>query len=64
MFHKEQFFWKESLKPTQSTLQYDLTKENKETISIDYRNSNYKHITISLPSLIDKDILLKQLYLW
>ena len=47
---------------TQSTLQYDLTKENKETISIDYRNSNYKHITISLPSLIDKDILLKQDY--
>lgn len=47
---------------TQSTLQYELTKENKETISIDYRNSNYKHITISLPSLIDKDINLKQDY--
>lgn len=47
---------------TQSTLQYELTKENKEIISIDYRNSNYKHITISLPSLIDKDINLKQDY--
>lgn len=46
----------------QSTLQYDLTKENKENISIDYRNSNYKQIRISLPSLIDKDIILKQDY--
>jgi predicted nicotinamide N-methyase len=40
-------------------LNYDLTKEEKETITVDYRNSNYKLIKIPLKEL-SSEVTLKQ----
>ena len=40
---------------------YDLKKENKETISIDYRNSNFKKISIPFEEL-NCNIIIKQDY--
>jgi predicted nicotinamide N-methyase len=40
---------------------YDLNKENKETITIDYRNSNYKNISIPFEE-INCNIIIKQDY--
>ena len=41
-------------------LEYDLTKEEKDTIKIDYRNSNYKLIEIPFPELMPSPIIVKQ----
>ena len=41
-------------------LTYDLTKEDKSEIKIDYRNSNYKIIEISFPELDNKTVKYKQ----
>ena len=41
-------------------LQYDLTKEEKDTIKIDYRNSNYKLIEIPFPELMTSPLIVKQ----
>lgn len=43
-----------------TTLIYDLTKENKENMTIDYRHSNYKKILIPLPELTNKNVAVKQ----
>lgn len=43
-----------------TTLIYDLTKENKENMTIDYRHSNYKKILISLPEITNQKIAVKQ----
>ena len=40
-------------------LNYDLSKEEKDTITIDYRNSNYKLIKIPLPEL-SVEVTIKQ----
>ena len=42
------------------TLHYDVTTQNKENMTIDYRNSNYKTVLIPLPELTDKQIAIKQ----
>ena len=39
-------------------LHYDVTTQNKESMTIDYRNSNYKTVMIPLPDLTDKQIAL------
>ena len=39
-------------------LQYDLTKEEKDSIKIDYRNANYKLIEINFPELISSPLIL------
>ena len=41
-------------------LEYDLTKEEKDTIKIDYRNSNYKLIEIPFPELMTSPLIVKQ----
>ena len=41
-------------------LQYDLTKEEKDSIKIDYRNANYKLIEINFPELISLPLIVKQ----
>ena len=41
-------------------LHYDVTTQNKESMTIDYRNSNYKTVMIPLPDLTDKQIKIKQ----
>ena len=41
-------------------LSYDLSKEDKEEIRIDYRNSNYKIIEISFPELCSSPIVVRQ----
>ena len=42
------------------TLSYDLSSEKKENITIDYRNSNYKFIQITIPEIIEKPLTVKQ----
>ena len=41
-------------------LQYDLTKEEKDSIKIDYRNANYKLIEIKFPELLSTPLIVKQ----
>lgn len=41
-------------------LHYDVATQNKESMTIDYRNSNYKTVMIPLPELTDKQIAIKQ----
>ena len=41
-------------------LNYDLSKEDKDLIKVDYRNSNYKIIEIPLPELCPSPITVKQ----
>ena len=41
-------------------LQYDLTKEEKDSIKIDYRNANYKLIEIQFPELLSSPLIVKQ----
>ena len=41
-------------------LQYDLTKEEKDSIKVDYRNSNYKLIEIPFPELMSSPLIVKQ----
>ena len=41
-------------------LSYDLSKEEKDTISVDYRNSNYKLIELSFPEISKNPIVVKQ----
>ena len=39
---------------------YDLTKEDKDTIRVDYRNSNYKLIEIPFPEVSPSPLIVKQ----
>ena len=41
-------------------LKYDLSKEEKDSIKVDYRNANYKLIEISFPELISSPLIVKQ----
>ena len=41
-------------------LKYDLSKEEKDSIKIDYRNANYKLIEIQFPELISGPLIIKQ----
>ena len=41
-------------------LQYDLSKEEKDSIKIDYRNANYKLIEIQFPELLSSPLIVKQ----
>ena len=41
-------------------LNYDLSKEDKDLIKVDYRNSNYKIIEIPFPELCQSPIVVKQ----
>ena len=41
-------------------LNYDLSKEDKDIIRVDYRNSNYKIIEIAFPELCSSPIIVKQ----
>ena len=41
-------------------LKYDLSKEEKDSIKVDYRNANYKLIEINFPELISSPIIVKQ----
>ena len=45
---------------TPEKLIYDLSKEDKDLIKVDYRNSNYKIIEISFPELCPSPIIVKQ----
>ena len=39
---------------------YDLSKEDKDSIRVDYRNSNYKLIEIPFPEISSKPLIVKQ----
>lgn len=41
-------------------LEYDLSKEDKDSIRVDYRNSNYKLIEIPFPELCPSPLIVKQ----
>ena len=41
-------------------LEYDLTKEEKDSIKVDYRNANYKLIEIPFPELLSSPLIVKQ----
>jgi len=45
---------------TPEKLNYDLTKEDKDSIRVDYRNSNYKLIEIPFPELCSSPLIVKQ----
>jgi predicted nicotinamide N-methyase len=45
---------------TPEKLSYDLSKEDKDTIRVDYRNSNYKLIEIPFPELSSHPLVVKQ----
>ena len=45
---------------TPEKLNYDLSKEDKDTIKVDYRNSNYKLIEIPFPELYSHPLIVKQ----
>lgn len=41
-------------------LEYDLSKEEKDSIKVDYRNANYKLIEIPFPELLSSPLIVKQ----
>ena len=41
-------------------LEYDLSKEEKDSIKVDYRNANYKLIEILFPELLSSPLIVKQ----
>ena len=45
---------------TPEKLNYDLTKEDKDVIKVDYRNANYKLIEITFPELSKSPLTVKQ----
>ena len=45
---------------TPEKLNYDLSKEDRDTIKIDYRNSNYKLIEIPFPEMSQSPLIVKQ----